>query len=302
LDGDSLMNVESDYGLFELVVGFKKGSGDPSRVFRSMTGLIESVQSLDKNLSRSISLNVQTNIVLEEIESSSLKAKFRNIVEDIPDEALKPGDFRRLIGHFLVKSKHKVIDWCSEKDKITDKTEMIKLQNDILQLAENTDIKLIPAYSVPDTESLLLNMNSIRNALAILEPDDNAIFKSDEGISKFNKKMEISNEIIQEYITREKIISEGEKIFKVKRPDYLGYSMWDFKYQGKPIEAKILDEKWLGDFQKRKVRVLPGDSIRAIVKEEVSYGFNNDVIYIHYEIIQILEVLPLLIQEQNLLF
>jgi hypothetical protein len=215
------MSDEHGYGIFELVVSFKKGSGDPSRVFKTMTGLIESVQSLDRNLSESISSNVKTTIVLQEIETSSLKAKLRNIVVDIPDEALKQAEFRPLIGHFLVKAKHKVIDWCSERDKITDKEEIKKLQHDILRLAENTDVKQIAAYSEPDSESLLLDINSIRNALAILEPEDYASFESDEGVSRFNKKMEISAEIIREYLTKEKIISEGEKIFKVKKPDYL---------------------------------------------------------------------------------
>lgn len=297
-----MTNDKQENGLFELVVGFKKDSGDPSRVFKSMTGLIEAVQSLDKNLSYSISSNVRTTVVLHDIQASSLKARLRNIVEDLPDEALKQAEFRPLIGHFLVKAKHKVIDWCSDKKEITNKTDIKQLQNDIKQLAEETDIKQIPAYVEPDTESLLLDINSVRNALAILEADDYATFESEEGISRFNKEMKISAEIIQEYLTREKIVSTGEKIFKVKKPDYLGFSMWAFKYQRKSIDVKISDEKWLNAFQKRDVQVLPGDSVRAIVREEVSYGFDNEVIQSHYEIIEVLEVLPLSVPEQKLLF
>lgn len=297
-----MTNEKQDYGFFELVVGFKKDSGDPSRVFKSMTGLIEAVQSLDRNLSYSISSNVKTTVVLHDIQTGSLKAKLRNIVEDLPDEALKQAEFRPLIGHFLVKAKHKVIDWCSNKNEITNKTEIKQLQNDIKQLAEETDIKQIPAYIEPDTESLLLNINSLRNSLAILGAEDYATFESEEGISKFNKEMNISPEIIQDYLTREKIVSTGEKIFKVKKPDYLGFSMWAFKYRGKSIDAKILDEKWLCSFHKRNIQVLPGDSIRAIVREEVSYGFNNEVIQSHYEIVEILDILPLSVPEQKLLF
>ena len=234
---------------------------------------------------------------MHDIQASSLKARLRNIVEDLPDEALKQAEFRPLIGHFLVKAKHKVIDWCSDKKEITNKTEIKQLQNDIKQLAEGTNIKQIPAYVEPDTESLLLDINSMRNALAILEADDYATFESEEGISRFNKEMKISAEIIQEYLTCEKIVSTGEKIFKVKKPDYLGFSMWAFKYQKKSIDVKISDEKWLNAFQKRDVQVLPGDSVRAIVSEEVSYGFDNEVIQSHYEIIEVLEVLPLSVPE-----
>jgi len=96
------MDEDQDYGIFELVVGFKKGSGDPSRVFKTMTGLIESVQSLDQNLSIPLGPKVTTKIVLQDIQASSLKAKLKNIVEDIPDEALKLAEIRPVIGHFLL--------------------------------------------------------------------------------------------------------------------------------------------------------------------------------------------------------
>lgn len=295
------ISVESDYGLFELVVEFKKGSGDPARVFKAMTGLIESVQSLDNHLSFSLAPTVKTTIVLQDIQADSLKAKLKNVVEDIPDEALKKAEVRPIIGHFLVKAKHRVIDWCSDKKKITNKNEIKQLQSEIKQLATDTNIKQIPAYTEPSAESLLIDINGIRNSLANLELDDHAKFQSEDGISTFNKEMEISTEIIREYLTRETIISEGEKILKVKKPDYLGYSMWVFKFQNKSVDVKILDEEWLKAFHLKDVAVLPGDSIRAIVKEEISYGHNNDVIYTRYEILKVLEVLHAPRQKQQVL-
>lgn len=293
------MNDEQEYGLFELVVDFKKGSGDPSRVFKAMTGLIESVQSLDGHLSQSLAPNVKTTIVLQDIQAGSLKAKLKNIVEDLPDEALKQGALKPIIGHFLVKAKHKVIDWCEDKKEITDKSEIKKLQFEIKQIAAETDIKQIPAYTEPDAESLLIDINAIHNSLANLEADDSAKLYSDQGVSSFNNKMEISIEVIREFLTKEKITSEGKKILKVKKPDYLGSSMWSFKYQNRAVDAKILDEKWLKDFQSKNIKLLPGDSIRAFVREEVSYGHNNEVIHMHFEILQVLDILPA--PKQNLL-
>lgn len=294
-----LVVVEQDSGLFEIVVEFKKGSGDPARVFKTMTGLIESVQSLDGHLAYSLAPTVTTQIVLQDIQAGSLKAKLKNIVEDIPDEALKKAEVRPIIGHFLVKAKHKVIDWCEGREKIADTIEIKQLQSDIRQLAVETDIKQISAYTEPDTESLLLDINSFRDALANLEIDDDVTLHSEEGISQFNKKMEISTEIIRECLTNEKIVSEGERIFKVKKPDYLGTSKWDFKYQNRSIDAKIMDDNWLRAFQAKDVAVLPGDSIRVIVKEEASYGHNNEIIGIHYVILTVIEVLPAIKQKQQ---
>ena len=239
------MSDEQDYGFFELVVEFKRDSGDPSRVFKTMTGLIESVQSLDQHLSYSVGPSVKTTLILQDIQASSLKAKLKNIIEEIPDEALKQAEIKPILGHFLVKAKHRVIDWCSDRKQVADKDEIKQLQSEIKQLAQETDVKQLPAYTEPDTESLLIDINSIRNALQNLEADDYARYESEEGVSKFNKQMEISAEIIRDVMTREKLISESEKILKVKKPDYLGFSMWLFKYQGRSIDVKILDDEWL---------------------------------------------------------
>ena len=293
------MNDEQDYGFFELVVEFKRDSGDPSRVFKTMTGLIESVQSLDQHLSYSVGPSVKTTLILQDIQASSLKAKLKNIIVEIPDEALKQAEIKPILGHFLVKAKHRVIDWCSDRKQVADKDEIKQLQSEIKQLAQETDVKQLPAYTEPDTESLLIDINSIRNALQNLEADDYARYESEEGVSKFNKQMEISAEIIRDVMTREKLISESEKILKVKKPDYLGFSMWLFKYQGRSIDVKILDDEWLKAFHLKKVSVLPGDSIRALVKEEVLYGYNNEVIHTNYEALRIVDILPALVQTQR---
>ena len=76
------MSVEQEYGTFELIVEFEKNSGDPSRVFKTMTGLIESAQSLDCHLSYSLAPSVKTSIVLQDIQAGSLKAKLKNVIED----------------------------------------------------------------------------------------------------------------------------------------------------------------------------------------------------------------------------
>lgn len=293
------MSDEQDYGFFELVVEFKRDSGDPSRVFKTMTGLIESVQSLDQHLSYSVGPSVKTTLVLQDIQAGSLKAKLKNIIEEIPDEALKQTEIKPILGHFLVKAKHRVIDWCSDRKQVADKDEIKQLQSEIKQLAQETDVKQLPAYTEPDTESLLIDINSIRDALQNLEADDYARYESEEGVSKFNKQMEISAEIIRDVMTREKLISESEKILKVKKPDYLGFSMWSFKYQGRSIDVKILDDEWLKAFHLKKVSVLPGDSIRALVKEEVLYGYNNEVIHTNYEALKVVDILPALIQTQR---
>lgn len=285
-------NVQSDENLFEIKVKFEKEKGNPSRVFRAMSDLIESVQILDQHLSATLSTSVQTKLVLKDIETGSIKAILKNIVEKIPDEAIKEGDYKKLIGHFLHKAKHKILDWCSERDEIKDREEVKSLQGRIEDLAKETNLKHLPVYAPLETSTLLSDINSIKDSLTNLDEKDTATFSSQQGISQFNKKLMISENIVKELITRETILSEGERILKVKKPDYLGESKWVFKYSGHLIDAKILDKKWLDKFQKKVVTVQPGDSLHVNMKEEISYGYDSEIVHTSYEIIKVLKVIP----------
>ncbi len=69
--------------------------------------------------------------------------------------------------------------------------------------------------------------------------------------------------------------------------------MWEFRHGTKPFEAKIVDTKWLKDFQTRKWDVRPGDSLRAIVKTTLQYGFDNELVAIHNIIEEVKGVIPL---------
>ena len=46
---------------------------------------------------------------------------------------------------------------------------------------------------------------------------------------------------------------------------------------------------WLNNFHNRKLNILPGDSIRAMVHTEVKYGYDNDVVATHYSVTQVIE-------------
>ncbi|MDO9312640.1 MAG: hypothetical protein Q7T85_13280 [Nitrosomonas sp.] len=89
---------------------------------------------------------------------------------------------------------------------------------------------------------------------------------------------------MREVLTQEVIKSSGVKIIKVKKPDYLGQSMWGFVYDGKFIEAKITHNEWLYEFQSRRLSVNPGDSLKVTLYEEISYGYEEEIVHKHYEL------------------
>ena len=291
--------MQDNNDFIEIKIDFERGQGDPTRIFRAMAGLIESTQMLDDHLSATISTKVHTSLVLQDVEASSLKSKLKTIIEQIPDEPLKEGDVNAIIGSFLHNAKHKVLDWCSDRKEIKDRDEIKKLEKDIHSLAEESALKTIPAYEPIETASLLSDINSIKTALEVLNEKDTATFETAKGLSTYNRDLDIAQEVVRELITRETIISEADRIIKIKKPDYLGVSKWGFKYAGRLIDAKILDERWLNEFQGRKRSIHPGDSLRVLLKEEIYYGYNNEVVHTHYEVIKVHEIIPAQMMNQG---
>ncbi len=276
---------------FEIRIEFERGVGDPTRVFRSMAGLIESVQRLDAHLALMIGANVRTSLVLQDVEAASLKSRLRSVVEAVPDEPLQSGEIKKVIGHFLLKGKHMVLDWCNDRKEISDRAEVKQLESDLHELAEQTDIKQLPAYATIDTPTLLADIAALNDALIPLQDNDNATFKSIEGVSRYNPHLIVSDGVIREIVTRERLSSTGERILKVKKPDYLGTSMWGFRFGNHMIEAKITDIAWLIRFQSNVEQVQPGDSLRVMLFEEVSYGYDNEVVHTEYEVREVLSVI-----------
>ncbi len=58
------------------------------------------------------------------------------------------------------------------------------------------------------------------------------------------------------------------------------------------IEAKFEDDQWLHEFQSKQVQLAPGDSIKVILQEEISYGYDSEVVSARYTIKKVIEVIP----------
>lgn len=282
---------EPNFQDFDIRIEFERGTGDPTRVFRTIAGLIESVQKMDSHLAAMLGASVRTSLVLQDVEATSLKARLRSIVEAVPDEPLKQGEVKKIIGHFLLKGKHKILDWCGTRKEISDRAEVKLLEDELASLAQQTDIKQLPAYAPIGTPSLLSDIAAVNDALAPLEHHDTASLASSSGHSEYNPKLVVSESVIRDIVTSERIASTGERILKVKKPDYLGTSKWGFRYSGHMIEAKITDVAWLRRFQSKLETVNPGDSLRVMLFEEVSYGYDKEVVHTEYEVKEVLGVI-----------
>ena len=78
---------------FAFYVDFKRGEGSASRVFSATHDFIRACESLDGELLSSIDSNIETVMVLEDIEAGSLKTWLRNSLRAADDQALKDLDW-----------------------------------------------------------------------------------------------------------------------------------------------------------------------------------------------------------------
>lgn len=276
---------------FCIVIDYKKDSENPSRVFEAMASLIKAFQDFDNDLIQTFDNQIETVLLLEDIEISSLKTWLANVLRGVPDEAVKDLNWKKAVGHYLVKAKHIVVKKLEGKTIITDAKVIEDIQFEIVEEAKKTDIKLLPNYTPLALPKLLENIDKINKSLEYLSSDDKAMMKSEFGNATFNLELSITPDELEDLVTREKVSNVSVMILKVKKPDYLGNTMWDFKHGSRSVPAKILHEDWLKDFQQRKIDIRPGDSIRAKVRTEVKYGYDFEVIGYTYEVLEVQEVL-----------
>lgn len=262
---------------FCVKVNFKKGTDHPERVFRATANLVESLQSADLLLARSVDSKIKPVLLLEKIDSGSVKIWMKQFLQAVDDEALKNLDWKPAVGKYLVQGKHRLINYLGQGEGLKDSESLHSLSENLHKLAEETDVRRLPGYRPASPSDLAQKLQAINNAATDLE-DGGISIESDEGSDAFTPKAIITPEQLTEILSGESITNEVEKILIVRRPDFLGDAMWEFRHEKKSFSAKIVDEKWVEEFRNREHVISPGDALRVMVLETFTYGKDGDVI------------------------
>lgn len=276
---------------FDLYIDFEEGKGSPSRVFHSMAGLVDTLSQLDQILADIVSEASRTTIVLDAVVGGSMRSKLRSILEEIPDDSIKDGDWKKILGHFLVRGKHILLEWLRENPEITSVEQVRELQRELETEAERTGARRLSMYRPADAQALLSVVAEIDRSVSLLDPSDIVRYESPHGRVEIAHLQHVTDELVRELLTREVIDSHGERIVKVKKPDFLGRSQWLFMYSGHAINATVDAAAWLDSFQAGDIDLKPGDSLRVIMHERVYYGYNMEVVHVSYSVTDVIEIL-----------
>jgi hypothetical protein len=280
-------DIESN---FAIEIDYQKGVGDPARIFRAMTGIIETFQIFDRNLVGVIDPNIEPLIVMDEIEAGSLRGLFRDVLRAIPDDAIYHLDPRPIFGQVLLVAKKMLIDFTNGKNTITSIQDVNDLIDKLNELTDQSQMKMLPSYKPIKPMQVLDPMVHLSGSLANFDEKDKAMYFSRYGNADFNIKFNLTAEIVEDLIAKNTLIGEDEMILRVKRPDFLGESMWEFKHGPTPIAATIEDKDWLKQFQTRQIELRPQDAIKAIVKTIRKYDYDDELIAEHHSLIRITDI------------
>jgi hypothetical protein len=300
--GTPRRHLPRDPDEFGIEINFRPHSEAPSRVFRAMTALIESFQEIDQFLARSINAQIRPSTLLEDVESGSLRAWLRNVLENVDDESLKSGEWKKVIGAFLVKAKRIMIKWTEERATVDSQTDLLQLRQEILDAAAETDVLRIPTYTPITPGELVRSITLLTDAVKPLSDTDSVVYLSAELPAALNRAFEVFPEALTDLLVKESIPGETLMILMVKRPDFLGESRWEFRHEKRVFEAKIQDLEWLREFRNGVILLQPGDALRCIVRSEVRYGYDGEVIDSKQEIIKVTEVIHAIRPFQTHLF
>jgi len=271
-------------------IDYEAGTSNPARVFHAMAKLIDALQTTDRDFVASLGVELFPVLVLERVEASSIKAIVRTVLHQVDDDALRNLEWRPLVGQYLVRAKHAMLRWLADRDTIENRAQLDELRRVVAAELPSPVPGLLQLPAAPSAELLLRDVQGISEALHELGPHDAATLESADRATPFNKKLNLSSSRVEDLLTEERLTAESELTLLIKKPDYLGRSRWEFRYDQHVIEARIDDEDWLATFREGTIVLRPGDALRALVHSEVNRGFEGNVVSTHYTIVRVLGV------------
>ncbi|WP_285269582.1 hypothetical protein [Kaistella rhinocerotis] len=276
---------------FELKLEFDKNTENPSRLFRSFADIIEDIRNLDVVLAKSINSSISTKIFLNDIEKGSLIGKLWDELVLNEDGKLDNLEEPQKVSNFIENSRSKALEFIQDRKSSVDDLE--KLSEAIEEIAREEDLDKTFNYAKPDILQLAKTLNQISETTEKLSDNEkltitNSTEKSEELTNKVTK---IDIEAVEKALTVEEINNQSIAFYKIKKPDFLGDSQWEFKHGSKSLKIKIADEEWLERFKNGKEIVVPGDSLKVRIKQNFRYNRNGYLISEKTEIIEVLGII-----------
>ncbi|BDD09350.1 hypothetical protein FUAX_17820 [Fulvitalea axinellae] len=217
--------VEIIQDKLDIRLDFDPDVEDPSRLFRAFAEIIDSVNSLDLQIARSIDPNVENKLFLKDIEKGSLIAKLEKWITLDPSNELKitPLPESNDVREYLNESRQ--VSLKSLNSDSQDLESLERLTAKIDDIAKSKNIDKYFNYKKVEVLPVAENLNKISHAsnkLADKETFD--IISNHDSTELNNTSPKINIEDIKTALTSEVIENTTTEVYKIKKPDFLGES------------------------------------------------------------------------------
>lgn len=238
---------------FEIRLDFKANTGSPDRVFLAMAAYVSAFERLICIVGQGVDPESEVICELSAIEISSLKS----IVNCIGTYCSTLSRLPTMIAAHMV-----------DLDEI-DREEQIE------SFVSNIEADLTADMNLKFPNQANINRLEFAKGLEQLTEASRKLVDGETvDVRNYNENVVYIN-------TNARFTRDPEEIFKeclelkrevetllIKRPVFVGSSMWDFKsiQRKKAFSASIEDKIWLERYQNREVHLEPGDAISATVE------------------------------------
>lgn len=264
--------------------------GSAARAFEIAAELIHSLEDMDRVLAQTIHLDLETALIVEDLEKSSLKIFLRNVLKGIPDDALKDVDVRKLIGHYLVNAKYAAIRWLDEPEE--SKRAISDLTEEIARIAKDTDIRHLPDYPAPNPARFAQPLDKFQEVKRQLNANESLTITLDRKEYTVDiDKTWLPSESLQGDVGEKELMNENDLFLIIGKPDFIGNAKWNFKHGKRSIYLKIDDETWLDDFKSGAYPIRPGDALRVRVRYTLKYDGKGNLLSSDELIIKVFEII-----------
>src|SRR4029078_649308 len=247
--------------------------------------LQDAIEASYRALAGPASIQVETVAVLEEVARRSRSLWLR---------VHPAGQEQSSLLKFLARGTLAVIAWMDGSST----HQLADLQQAIRVLAWGTSITTSAHPVLPSSADLVAAIAAWQKAKVGLAAGSSVRITTNNGSTELDLGRTIAEprSLLQ---ARKLVNHSADMIFVVEMPDYQATGQWQLKHGGTRTLAYCEPGTLLDKFYRRELDIRPGDALRCRVDFETSYSPDHEVVAELYRIVEIVEVLPATVNQQE---
>lgn len=283
MDMERILESQMLEGEIGLVIDYEPGKTLAVDVLQAAMGMIQALDKLDSALLSSVNTSLQPVSVLNDVQHSSLKMLLARALRHLPDDAVHNLDWKQWVGGLLVKGKYKLLQNL-EADAPEIRATLIELEEDY----KSAPVGLL-GYTPPTVADVREALDGVIQARAAL-PGQHMEVQTELGDITIPEASFQLDEVLV-VGPQQTVTNTGTEFFKIKAPDMLGSSQWQVIRNGRNTRVDMLHQKWLDSYHAREFSILPGDSLKCVYEETITYDDLGNEIERKLAIVEVQEII-----------